>query len=459
MAPPSTTAAIIFDYRTQVLDNCEFFVGRDDIVSVITVKDGLGNYKAYAIRSNEDSREALLSSESFDTVHKAIESLHTKSSEAVHQYIKTNGFSNPPDLKKAGLCSDEDDDTTSEVTRHSSSSTAAPSEEEWNSSDDEAIMSGNAARNRHGNHKVNIHSFNRKDRKPMVADKPPRRSPSRSSIQTGQDESDDESPLVPGGFGYFRPMRSSPTTYRPPPPPPGWSGVPPTVVRNVPAVPHFQQPLPQPHPHPHPRPPPPHTFANMPRYTQVSAGSGSVRVPCPAPAPAPHLPMPTPPTTTTHTSSASTSPTSSTSTVTASAITAASSSTPFPPSPAQRLYDVRLTIRWLHHGEQRIIEYLRPSLRALQEAALRYVRTHPQSFQATTNSSTTAMTPTSINCLRSCVRQAFFGSESYDMSTYRSDDLSRLFAALSSGGIPSFEIDVDFIGSTGMAQGGGRGEK
>ncbi|KAI0597671.1 hypothetical protein F4775DRAFT_593140 [Biscogniauxia sp. FL1348] len=457
MAPPSTTAAIIFDYRSQVLDNCEFFVGRDDIISVITVKDGVGNYKAYAIRSNEDSREALLSSESFDTIHKAIESLHTKSSEAVYQYIKTNGFSNPPDLKKAGLCSDEDDDTISEVTRRSSSSTAAPSEEEWNSSDDEAMMSGNTARNRHGDHKVSIHSFNRKDRKPMAADKPRR---SRSSTRRGQDESDEESPLMPGGFGYFGPMRSSPTAYRPPPPPPGWSGAPSTVVRNVPAVPYFQQPLPQPHPH-HPRPPPPPSFANTPRYPQVGVGPGSARVPCPVPAPAPHLPMPTPPTTTTNTSSSSTStsPTSSTSSVTATATTAASSPVPFPLSSAQRLYDVRLTIRWLHHGEQRIIENLRPSLRALQEAALRYVRTHPQSFQSTSSNNMTAMTSTSINCLRSCVRQAFFGSESYDMSTYRSDDLSRLFAALSSGGIPRFEIDVDFIGSTGMAQNGGRDEK
>ncbi|KAI5928386.1 hypothetical protein F4810DRAFT_705326 [Camillea tinctor] len=457
MAPPSTTAAIIFDYRTQVLDNCEFFVGRDDIVSVITVKDGTGNYKAFAIRSNDSSREALLSSDSFDTVHKAIESLHNKSSEAVHQYIMTNGFSNPPDLTKAGACLDDDDDTTSETTRRSSSSTAAASEEEWNSSDDEAMMTGNAARNQHGNHK-GVHSPNRKDRKPIVGEKP-RRPRSRSSTRTGQDESDDESPLMPGGFGYFGPIRPSPNAYRPPPPPPGWPGVPSSMVRNMPAPPHFQQqPLPQP-PSNHPRPPPPPNFANTPRYTQVGVNPGSVRVPCPAPAQAPaaHLPIPTPPTAMAHTSSANTSPT-----PTTTSLTATPSPGPFPPSPsspasAQRLYDVRLTIRWLHHGEQRIIENLRPSLRALQEAALRYVRTHPSSFHGS-GSQPQQGTP-SMSCLRSCVRQAFFGNESYDMSTYRSDDLSKLFAALSSNGIPRFEIDVDFIGVPVLPGTMGRGEK
>ncbi|KAI0180385.1 hypothetical protein GGR52DRAFT_241652 [Hypoxylon sp. FL1284] len=137
MAPSSAS----FDYRSQIIDNCEFFVAKYDIVSVITVRDPKGLYRAYAIRSNQDSRDVLLSSEPNDVVLKAVASLHAKSCEAAHHYIAANGFAHPPDLKRRSSSrfdeEDErgdDDDTASFVSGHSASSTAALSY--WGASSD-----------------------------------------------------------------------------------------------------------------------------------------------------------------------------------------------------------------------------------------------------------------------------------------------------------------------------------
>ncbi|KAH9884467.1 hypothetical protein F4778DRAFT_560952 [Xylariomycetidae sp. FL2044] len=162
MAPLSS-----LEYRESIIENCEFFVGIDDCITIITAKDpGTGLFKSYAIRGNSLGREVILASDAFDTRHQAIDSLDAKSCEAVHHYIESNGFSWPPDLKKARLDEsyysdaeeeddvdddgegggngslqdgeDDDDDVASIRSGKSTSSTAAPSEEEWDSSDDEA---------------------------------------------------------------------------------------------------------------------------------------------------------------------------------------------------------------------------------------------------------------------------------------------------------------------------------
>ncbi|KAI1460673.1 hypothetical protein F4805DRAFT_372002 [Annulohypoxylon moriforme] len=150
--PPESFAR--FDFRSQIIDNCEFFVSKYDVVQVITTKVGTGSYVAYAVRSNEKSRDALLCSERCAVVQDAIESLHNKSCEAVQNYVNTNGFSYPPDLKKTKLDSDDEDDdgrveeveddddddddadVASVNSGRSASSTVALSY--WGSSDDEA---------------------------------------------------------------------------------------------------------------------------------------------------------------------------------------------------------------------------------------------------------------------------------------------------------------------------------
>ena len=123
--------------------------------------------------------------------------------------------------------------------------------------------------------------------------------------------------------------------------------------------------------------------------------------------------------------------------------------------PTAALHDVRMTIRWPGRGEQRVLERVRASVGALQEAALSYVRAHPATFgggtalavleqaQATAAGAVGAIAkPFTLHVV---VRQALFGADAYDMTTYRSDDLSRLFAAMSATNntaIPSFDIEV-----------------
>lgn len=443
-----------FDYRSQIIDNCEFFVAKYDIVSVITSKDAIGDYKAYAIRSNEDSRDVLLSSDPCNAAWRAIESLHTKSCEAAHQYITTNGFSYPPDLKKSRLDEDdekdeenddEDEDAASVVSGRSASSTVALSY--WGSSDDEAAMTPASPADPHAgcretsrNEKSN--NISKRRSKPPAGAKQAREFNSRFPIDGLDDSDDDEGrhhhQQLPARVRLVSPMRSSPvagTSYRPLPPPPGWGQMPPPPLRGLPVSgPSQSQPGPQHYPQPPPgqsMPPPlPPIVSITPSAHGVPVAAGPV---------APAIPMRT---------------------STASSLQYKASApnlnpnlqaspphpnpNPNPNHPGPRLYDVRLTIRWLGHGEQRILESSRASIRALQEMAVGYVRTHAAAFD---KSGGAAATTTDIRWgLRACVRRAFFGpGEAYDMSTYRGDDLTKLFNVLSAGSIPRFEVEVDTV--------------
>lgn len=131
-----------------------------------------------------------------------------------------------------------------------------------------------------------------------------------------------------------------------------------------------------------------------------------------------------------------------------------------------KLHDVRLTITWLHHSSARILETVRPSLRALQDAALAYVRKNPHAFENVTAadialppnphppghpSSSQAPAPMPVRpgggvwALRATVKRAWFGDESWDLASYRGgDDLTRLFASLGQGTIPRLEVEVDY---------------
>ncbi|OTA66622.1 hypothetical protein K449DRAFT_402687 [Hypoxylon sp. EC38] len=441
-----------FDYRSQIIDNCEFFVAKYDIVSVITSKDPIGDYKAYAIRSNEDSRDVLLSSDPCNAVWSAIESLHTKSCEAAHQYITTNGFSYPPDLKKSRLDEDdekneesdnEDDDAASVVSGRSASSTVALSY--WGSSDDEAAMTPASPADPHAgcretsrNEKSN--NISKRRSKPPAGARQVRDYNSRFPVDDSDDDEGRHHQQLPARVRLVSPMRSSPVagmSYRPPPPPPGWTGtqLPPPPMRGIPVS---APPQSQPGPHHYPQPPP--------------------GQPMPAPLPPPMSIPPSahaiPATATTTGPGAPVIPTRASTIPSLHYKASAPNLQPSPPHPnpnhnhnhpAPRLYDVRLTIRWLGHGEQRILESSRASIRALQEMAVGYVRTHAASFDK--GSGGAAAVTTDIRWgLRACVRRAFFGpGEAYDMSTYRGDDLTKLFNVLSAGNIPRFEVEVDTV--------------
>ncbi|KAI1450754.1 hypothetical protein F5Y02DRAFT_2779 [Annulohypoxylon stygium] len=542
-----------FDFRSQVIDNCEFFVSKYDVVQVITAKVATGHFVAYAVRSNEKSRDTLLCSEHRWTPQDAIESLHNKSCEAVQNYITTNGFSYPPDPKPKleGLDSDDEEDDDERVEEiededdddadvasinsgRSASSTVALSY--WGSSDDEAaamtpassanphisyekrqqrhnnaprpyyeydnVGNNNSSSSKNAVNAANL-SSKRRSKPPHVASgvNKPREPPSPPFGP--DDESEDETrfprthkpvprpPKVPYGFyietidvptkgaGNSSPPVASPVTsntptgsggagnagmgmgktnsYRPPPPPPGWNGTPVMVLPPPPmrGVPHVQSP-PQPIGVPQPQN---YAYAHAP-----AGGAGGQPVPAPPlPPPAVSLPAsaqpqtkpqlrqqqqhgmrPVPPPLGYKASMPN-----------------LGSGSPHQPiakggisglvaPPSTRLYDVRLTIRWPGRGETKILESARPSIRALQELAVSYARSHPSAFDNGDKRASSGK-PGGVGfgngwALRACVRRAVFGpGEAYDMSAYKGDDLTKLFNVLSAGGIPRFEVEVEAV--------------
>ncbi|OTB06873.1 hypothetical protein M426DRAFT_20621 [Hypoxylon sp. CI-4A] len=524
----TSTSITMLDYKSQITDNCEFFAAKYDVVTVITVKNAMGDYIAYAVRSTEDVRDVLLSSGCHSTAMDALESLYNKSCEATHQYITTNGFAYPPDLKKARLDGGDDEDGKSEThddadtasivsgrSGRSASSTVALSY--WSGSEDEATMTpaGSSPADPHAGCRETGCSSNEKSNniskrrskpppQPAVAGVNGKQAAARDSylrfpVELFEDDEDDneehhhhhhqahrrlpprfriESP-GPGPSAAATNNSSSSTSYRPPPPPPGWSGPPvsqpPPPMRGVPisaTIPQIQQRM-----HAYQQlnlvpgrfpgvftgaattpaaasagapPAPPVSTASAPALAPISPGNksgvyfeeessdalgpissssnnGSATQSRPQPQPQPRqqqqqqqqFPLPY----------------------------------PIPPVPS-RLYDVRLTIHWLNHGEQRILESSRPSIRALQELALSYVRTHATSFPPSQQSQQSQSsdpaepkfkTPAGW-ALRACVRRAHFGpGDACDMSAYRGDDLTKLFNVLSVGGIPRFEVEVEGV--------------
>lgn len=94
-----------------LIDNCSFFSARDANIGVILTREPLGNFKAVVIRAEKGGqRDALLSSESAETIQKAYELLLVKSADAVQNYITANGFELPPCSKRIGNVADDDDD-------------------------------------------------------------------------------------------------------------------------------------------------------------------------------------------------------------------------------------------------------------------------------------------------------------------------------------------------------------
>ncbi|KAI2612086.1 uncharacterized protein GGS25DRAFT_517783 [Hypoxylon fragiforme] len=494
-----------FDYR----HNCELLVGKYDFISVIITLDDEGCFKACAVRSFEDSREGLLYSEPCRGAMDAIQSLFNKSCTAVNEYITTNnGFSYPPEPKLFKDLLTDDDDTLSTVSGDSVSTTVTLSY--WGSEDDEAARKPTSSAEPVNGQGNNIGKRRSKPSyKPSYKPSKPVTGLGSWSPRVGSPESivsDDDQRRPPSRtrfanstFTLSSPAATAyPTGWTTPPRPPQTP-----VVRLPLSKPQSHQLGPQYHAHPPPPPPPPipaqpfsahhaPTVAGMGSSSPTSSESTGMK---------PNNAT-TIPTTSLHYKASAPNLGSAASSHNhnqhnhqhhqlhrhAASLAPMTSPQHQPQNQHQhispgnghnqnayRLYDVRLNIRWLGHGEQRVLEKTRASKGALQELAIAYVRAHASGFgkNSSTNSSSSQQQqqghgnsnnnnnnsgnsnnntgePGWMLCAR--VRSACFEpGEEYDMSTYRGDDLTKLFSALggSSASFPRFEIDVeDFLASS-----------
>ncbi|KAK0621219.1 hypothetical protein B0T17DRAFT_508589 [Bombardia bombarda] len=89
-------------WTSQVIENCKFFSRPDAVLSLIVAKEPRGGFKAIVLKTEDGQREALLS-ESACTLSEALQDLHVKSAEAVHNYITANGFEIVPILRKRDI--------------------------------------------------------------------------------------------------------------------------------------------------------------------------------------------------------------------------------------------------------------------------------------------------------------------------------------------------------------------
>lgn len=355
-----------YSNQPQYIDNCEFISSLDDALSIITVKEATGDWKAIVLRStDDDDREALLSSESCDSIQRAFECLHAKAAEATAIYIKTNGFRALRNRKDVDDVTD--DDTLSVGSTRSNGTGVALSV--FDSSDDENVTPASSSLKK------------KRSTKRSKAVRHTRKYDSDTSSECEiHDESHDQPPI--------RRVTAEPIRYQPgarlPPPPHGFSGPPPPPPNRDPRV--FRM-----HPS-HLPPPPPLGGPPMPAPPMPASGHPNLR--------------------------------------------------PIVPGIPPRLHDVRITLIWIHHGEKRIFESVRPSIRALQDTTLAYIRSHMNNFD---NVTPLDHSPNKVWTLRAQVKQAFFGSEACDMSSYRGDDLTKLFNVMGKNDIPRFEMEVDYV--------------
>ncbi|TGJ80999.1 hypothetical protein E0Z10_g7753 [Xylaria hypoxylon] len=443
LPPPST---LVFDSRTQIIDNCEFIISKDDIVQVITSKNPADKFfKAYAVRCNEDSREVLLVSELCENAQKAVESLHTKSCEAIHNYVTINGFSSPRDLKTALLEPNlDDDDAVSIISGHSDSSTAAFSE--WGSSGDEAMMLKHASG-------ANGPS---KDRQQRPAGRPgcctataaDVHEPVANSRSRGAVRDAFANPAPPRARGV-RPARSRspPFAFRQaPPPPPGHPGHPRHPSANSPPAPppsmrNMPMPLP-PHPYPagmavgpHPARPQNNLNPSMPPTQHFTC----FRVP--------GFPVDGPPFPINQGGNRPPKPSGPHANDSSSGNGSGNGSHPPRPlsvfHPSTRTHTVRITVHWLRHGQHRIIAQCQPTRESLQSTAVADVRMNPGAFIGDSPSSGINRDGGRLS-LRAHVRQAVFAGEPHDMRTFHGQDLARLFHVMAADdSMPSFEVVVE----------------
>ncbi|ETS80490.1 hypothetical protein PFICI_08019 [Pestalotiopsis fici W106-1] len=367
MAPSSQMCFGRVDHLSLIVENSQFISNEGAEVSVITIKEVTGEWKAIVLRLNHGVREALLSSDPSESIQKAIESLHLKTAEAAAIYVKNNGFSLLPDPNK-----DEDDfsdDETVSVVSEQNGSSSDDGLSVSDSSDDELVTPASS-------------SFKGKRSDSKASKKRSKRSKARRPRSYEESEVSDEDVV------RAPPARSVGPRCAPPPAPPVYNS---SLRPMHPGLAAMQPP-------------------QLPRSPVLPPG-GMHGVP-PHPGMLPHG-MRHP------------------GVVRPARVY----------EPAKPVHDVRITINWLQHGEQRIFESTNASIRALQDAAVLHVRNHMSNFD---NVTPMDHSPNRAWNLRAAVKQAFFGAEAYDMSNYRGDDLTKLFSVLGKTDIPSFEIEVDY---------------
>ncbi|KAI0166048.1 hypothetical protein GGR57DRAFT_3565 [Xylariaceae sp. FL1272] len=461
MAPQSSpSSTLIFDSRTQIIDNCEFVLSKDDIITVITSRDPNDKFfKSYAVRCNEDVREVVLESSPCATAQEATESLHTKSCEAIHNYITTNGFANPRVHKMTFIDdaqSDLDDDAASIISGHSDSSTVAFSD--WAHSDDEATMAlqEQHAPRTNGKNKPAGAGDPVRDECCMAADK---KRASRSQ-EAPSKTADLDVPSPPRASRVIRPPPDrvhSPSPQLasrqpPPPPPPGWAGPParPPSMRGMP--PNLIPPGPQ---RTRQSPPlPPNLYQ---QHTRIPHQCRPQNGPLPT-QPVVYFPGLNPPG---HSRGCPPPPASQGQMVRKGMRPNPSPCNGFNPvrgpsvAASSQFRTVRLKIHWLRHGIHRIVAVCQANIRALEDAAMAHVRGTPEAFLGGSDRPQLEdfvvrkgdllenVKGFGTRHLRACVCRVIFSNDtSCDMRGFRGEDLSSFFG---SDIVPCFEVVVESL--------------
>lgn len=521
------------------IENCSFFSARDADIGVILTREPLGNFKVVVTRAEKHGRrEALLSSESAETVQKAYELLLVKSADAVQNYITANGFEFAPCSKKIGdVAVDDDDDGVSSVSSVSEvmagdldkdlgdSTLSFDAESAYESmTEDEGCAGYDRARGTHTSRNSPMYPkwVRRSSRSPRRDDsefpregKPrgPHHPPQHNLTVQYRRSSPPETLNAKAGGPVARhvsPGTTAPSAARQPVQPPGWTAGPgapmhpPVMVGNLghpPYSDHFAMSGLRPHPSqmftlqappPMPQtgrtvpPPPPntlpqqaqakHTINNVHLNGNNSAGPSHASSPAVSLGHSAH-PQAPPPSGPSQSSSASSTPT----------LAAGPNKPPGlgpppaqpPPPPAAQFpaaIDYRLCIKTRVPGtadvsEQRMVVRTPPTRAHVRAAALRYVEYNPSLFRHTVGGPQPPSFKGDGNGngngvadrhLRANVTRVSFGGgsagggagESYDLTTYGEDDLSRLCASVAggragAGELPLFEVVVTNVGPAG----------
>lgn len=523
------------------IDNCSFFSARDAHIDIILTREPLGNFKAVVTRAEKGGqRDALLSSESAETVQKAYELLLVKSADAVQNYITANGFELPPCPKKVGnvVDDDDDDDEVSSVSSASviiddaldkdlgDSTLSFDAESAYESMTESEACAGDwgTARDTHAsrNSRMCPKWVRRSSRSPRREDpdfphevqpRGPHHAP-QHSFPVQRHRSSPIGTLNPKAGGPI--ARHAPSAPVAPPaapeqlPPGAWRAgpgthMPPPVMGG--GMRHHvyseHDPMGGLRPHPSqmfhmPAPPlpqtgrmvPPPPIHALPQQAQVKHavsvkfGGNNITGPSPTSSPPVSNGHNTQPATTRAPPPSAPSQSSS-----ASSPHTHAAGPNKPPSPAQlppppplpqfpAAIDYRLCIKSRVPGtgdlsEQRMVVRTPPTRAHVRAAALRYVEYNPSLFRHVLGSpppfkadgsggGAGPITPTDRH-LRANVTRVVFGSgaggagsESYDLTTYGEDDLSRLCASVTGGRaggaggeLPLFEVMVTNVGPAG----------
>lgn len=500
-------------------------------------------------------RDALLSSESAETIQKAYELLLVKSADAVQNYITANGFELPPNSKKVSLVVDDDDDGVSSVSSASEvmdddldkdlgdSALSFDAESAYESMTESEACAGGYDRAR-GTHT---------SRNSRMCPKWVRRS-SRSPRRDDPDFPHEAQPRGPhhapqhsfpvqrrrsSPVGMLNPKAGIPIARHVPPgsapPPPAVPGQlqpgtwraapgapmpPPVMVGNL-GHPVYSDHVPMGGLRPHPSqmfpiqapplpqtgrmvpPPPPNTLPQQAQakytVTNINLNGNSNAGPSPTSSPPVSNGHNTHPTTTR--APPPSAPSQSTSASSTPNHVAGSNKSPSPiqaqpppapPAPATApqfpaALDYRLCIKTRVPGtgdvsEQRMVVRTPPTRAHVRAAALRYVEYNPSLFRHVlgtpqppppppsfnkadgSNGNGMAGPPAADRHLRANVTRVVFGTgggaggESYDLTTYGEDDLSRLCASVAGGSgragagageLPLFEVVVTNVGPAG----------